>query len=63
MLYHHMEEHSYVPDGVFELHGFPLDSDKNGKPVTPSAGISQEHLQRAKSLSHDDQKSYGTKKG
>jgi hypothetical protein len=56
MLYHHMEEHGHVPDEVFERHGFPVDSDENGKPVRRPAGISQEHLQKAKSLSHDDQK-------
>jgi hypothetical protein len=56
MLYHHMEEHGHVPDEVFERHAFSVDLDENGKPVRCPAGISQEHLQRAKSLSHDDQK-------
>jgi hypothetical protein len=55
-LYHHMEEHGHVPDDVFEHHGFPMDSDEYGKPVRRPAGISQEHLQQAKSLSHNDQK-------
>jgi hypothetical protein len=40
MLYHHKEEHGHVPDEVFERHGFPVDSDENGKPVRRTAGIS-----------------------
>ena len=47
---------SAVPDEVFENLGFPIDLDENDKPVCPPAGISQEHLQRAKSLSHENQK-------
>ena len=52
----HADARGHVPDEVFESHGFPVDSDENGKPVRRPAGISQEHLQRAKSLSHDEQK-------
>ena len=55
-LYHSMDEHGHVPDEVFETLGFPIDLDENGKPVRCPAGISQEHLQRAKSLSHENQK-------
>lgn len=55
-LYHYMDEHGHVPDEFFESLGFPVDLDENGKPVRRPAGISQEHLQRAKSLSHEDQK-------
>ena len=44
-----------VPE-VFENLGCPIDLDENGKPVRRPAGISQEHLQRAKSLSHENQK-------
>ena len=51
-----MREHGHVPDGVFECHVFSVDSDENGKPARRPAGISQEHLQRAKSMSHNYQK-------
>ena len=34
-----------------------MDLDENGKPVRRPAGISQEHLQRAKSLLHENKKS------
>jgi hypothetical protein len=55
-LYHHINEHGHVPDEVFESHGFPVDLDEHDKPVRRPAGISQEHLQRAKNLSHEHQK-------
>ena len=46
-----------VPGEVFfETLGFHIDLDKNGKPVRRPAGILQEHLQRTKSLSHENQK-------
>jgi hypothetical protein len=56
VLHHNINEHGHVPEEVFEIHGFPVDSDKNGKPVRCSAGISQVQLQRAKNLSHKIQK-------
>jgi hypothetical protein len=56
VLYHYMDKHGHVPDDIFESHGFPVDSDENGKQVRRPVGISQEHLQRAKNLSHEVQK-------
>ena len=56
ILYRYTDKHGHVPDKIFESHGFPVDSDENGKPVRRPAGISQEHLQRAKNLSHEVQK-------
>ncbi len=55
-VYDALSSHGHVPDDVFERHGFLMDSDEHGKPVWRPAGISQEHLQQAKSLSQDDQK-------
>ena len=55
-LCHHTDERGHVPDEVFENIGFHVDLDKCGKPVRCPAGILQEHLQRAKSLSHENQK-------
>jgi hypothetical protein len=56
MLYHYTDEHGHVPDEVFESHGFPVDSVENGETVRCPAGITQEHLQIAKNLSHEEQK-------
>ena len=61
MLYHYTDEHGHVPDEVFESYGFPVDSVENGEAVRCPAGITQEHLQRAKNLSHEEQKSYSAK--
>jgi hypothetical protein len=55
-LYKYTDKHGHVPDEEFERHGFPVDLDENGQPVRRPAGISQEHLQRAKNLSHEVQK-------
>jgi hypothetical protein len=54
--YHFADKHGHVPDNIFESHGFPVDSDKNVKPVRSPAGISQDCLQRANNISHEEQK-------
>ncbi|KAL7552482.1 hypothetical protein ACHAWF_015738 [Thalassiosira exigua] len=41
-----------IPEEHFDLHAIRVDRDSKGNEVTRLAGISQEHLQRAKCLTH-----------
>ena len=47
--------HGHVPDTEFLARGFPPDTNYAGEDVHRLAGISQEHCQRAKILSHEYQ--------
>ena len=48
-------EHGMVTEDILNKLGIPDDLDATGKVIKRDAGITQEHLQRAKSLSHAHQ--------
>jgi hypothetical protein len=47
--------HGHVPDKEFVDQGFPANTNHAGEEAPRLAGISQEHCQRAKMLSHEHQ--------
>lgn len=51
-VYRYQIEHGHIPDAIYDALGFPEDVDANGVVVPKTAGITLEHCQRAKCLSH-----------
>ena len=54
-LLHYVYLHGHVPDKEFLARGFPPDANYAGEDVHSLAGITQEHCQCAKILSHEYQ--------
>jgi hypothetical protein len=48
-------EHGHVPEDIYDKLEFPMDQDVEGNPIPKNQGISQEHRQRAKCLTHRNQ--------
>lgn len=48
-------ENGYVPEELYDLYNVVQDTEAGGKVVLRNAGISQEHMQRTKVLTHESQ--------
>jgi hypothetical protein len=48
-------KNGHVHEELYDNLGFPMDQDVEGNPVPKNQGISQEHRQRAKCLTHEHQ--------